>query len=299
MTALSRILCPIDFDEHSGRAVARAQDLAARHGAELRLLHVLPRRPESLLMPTPAVADEAERTARLHLDGLARLIRDAGVRCDVAIVHGDPALHILQAARDGGADLIVMATHGRKGVPRVVLGSVTEAVLHATPCPLLTIPPRAPGVGGGFSRILCAVDFAPSSAATFAHALAMVQDSFGELTVLNVIDPAFSTSAPDTARASAEAALANLHRRLPAAVATWCVVHEAVRFGDTASEVLKAATEDEAQLIVVGAHARRPAVAAMVGSCADRIVRESSCAVLAVPAPSPVVPIPLFHPVYA
>ena len=299
MTPLSRILCPIDFDEHSGRAVARAQDLAARHGAELRLLHVLPRRPESLLLPTPAVAEEAERAARMHLDAVARLIREAGVRCEVAVVHGDPALHILQAARDDGADLIVMATHGRKGVPRVVLGSVTEAVLHATPCPLLTIPPRAPGVGGSFNRVLCAVDFAPSSPATFAHALAMVHDSFGELTVLNVIDPAFSTTPPDTARASVEKALASLHGRIPPAVATWCAVHDEVRFGDTATEVLKAATEDQAQLIVVGAHARRPAVAAIVGSCADRIVRESPCAVLAVPAPSAVVPIPLFYPVYA
>ncbi|MFS8065602.1 MAG: universal stress protein, partial [Byssovorax sp.] len=250
MTPLSRILCPIDFDEHSGRAVARAQDLACRHGAELRLLHVLPRRPESLLLPTPAAADEMERAATIHLDGLAKLIREAGVRCEVSVVRGDPALHILQAARDDDDDLIVMATHGRRGVSRVVLGSVTEAVLHATPCPLLTIPPRAPGVGGNFSRVLCAVDFAPSSPATFAHALAMVHDSYGELTVLNVIDPVFSATPVDAARTSAERALASLHGRVAAEVASWCVVRDAVRFGDTATEVLKAATEGETHLIV-------------------------------------------------
>lgn len=297
MTPLTRILCPIDFDEHSGRAVARAQDLATRHGAELRLVHVLPRA-ESLLMPQPAVADETERAVGRHLDALAKLIRAAGVRCEVAVLHGDPALHILQAARDGEADLIVMATHGRKGVARVVLGSVTEAVLHATPCPLLTIPPRAPGGGGEFSRVVCAVDFAPSSRATFAHARAMVHDSYGELTVLHVIDPAFASGAPDAARESARA-LACLHGRVPAEEASWCVVRDAVRFGDTATEVLKAAADEDAHLIVIGAHSRRPAVAAMVGSCADRIVRESPCAVLAVPAPPPVVPIPLLHPVYA
>ena len=54
-----------------------------------------------------------------------------------------------------------------------------------------------------------------------------------------------------------------------------------------------------ADLIVVGAHSRRPAVAAMVGSCADRIVRESSCPVLAVPGPAPALTVPVLHPIYA
>ena len=59
------------------------------------------------------------------------------------------------------------------------------------------------------------------------------------------------------------------------------------------------AVEQHAQLIVVGAHSRRPAVAVMVGSCVDRIVRASPCPVLAVPAPVPAVAIPRFYPVYA
>lgn len=296
MSVLKRILCPIDFDEHSGRAVERAQDLALRHGAELRLLHVLPSRPESIRMPRAAVAAQVDRAAGARLDDLAAMIRERGVRCEVATLHGDPAFQILQAARDGEADLVVMATHGRKGVPRVVLGSVTEAVLHATPCPLLTIPPRAAGAGGSFRRVLCAVDFSPSSPATFSHALAMVQEAYGELTVLNVIDRAFSSGPPEAVRAEAEVALAGLHERVPA---HWCVVRDAVRFGETAAEVLKLATEDDAHLIVVGAHSRRPAVAAMVGSCADRIVREARCPVLAVPSPAPAVTAPALHPVYA
>jgi nucleotide-binding universal stress UspA family protein len=298
MIQLKRILLPTDFSETAVDAKRHGIALARAFGAELHLLHVFPLRAESLLMPTPRPGDEMERAVGAHLEELATLIREAGVRCEISIRRGDPAFQILQAAREEEADLIVMATHGRKGVPRVVLGSVTEAVLHATPAPLLTIPPRAPGRGGSFRRVLCAVDFSPSSPATFAHALAMVTDSSGSLIVLNVIDPAFSSSAPDAARASAERALASLHGRVPAE-GGWCAVRDAVRFGDTATEVLKAAEEEEAHLIVVGAHSRRPAVAAMVGSCADRIVRESPCAVLAVPAPSPVVPIPLFHPVYA
>ena len=299
MNAIARILCPIDFDAHSGRAVARAQDLARRHGAELRLLHVLPVRAEAILMPRPAAAEDADAAARAHLAEMAGLIREDGVRCTVALAHGDPAFQILQHARELGADVIVMATHGRMGVPRVVLGSVTEAVLHATPCPLLTIPPRAARSGARFRRVLCAVDFSPSSAATFNHALAMLQEAQGEVTVLNVIDPAYSTGDPEATRDRVSAALSGLHRRVPEEAAHWCVVRDAIRLGDTAAEILHQAADDEADLIVIGAHSRRPAIAAMVGSCADRVVRESACPVLAVPAPEPVVPLPLLQPLYA
>ena len=229
---------------------------------------------------------------------MARTIREGGVSCAVATVHGDPAFQILQAARHGEVDLIVMATHGRKGVSRVVLGSVTEAVLHATPCPLLTIPPGAGGGVGAFRRVVCAVDFSPTSSETVSHALALVQEARGVLTVVNVIDPAFSSRPAAAARVYAQDALLRLHDRLPAEIARWCEVRDEVRFGETAAEVLKVAAQEEAHLIVVGAHSRRPAVAAMVGSCADRIVRAAPCPVLAVPSAPPAL-VSLVQPLYA
>ena len=299
MSLLARILCPIDFDERSGRAVAWAEDLALRHGAALTLLHVLPARTESVLMPQAGEAAHQDRSSGAHIDALAAMIRERGVRCEVAIVRGDPAFQILQAARDGAADLVVMATHGRKGVSRVVLGSVTEAVLNATPCPLLTIPPAASGGGGAFLRVLCAVDFSVSSAATFSHALAMVEPANGEVTILNVVAPAAATAPRDAARADAEDALARLHARATGGIAPWCQLRDEVRFGEPAAEVLKAAAEDDAQLIVVGAHCRRPAVAALASSNAERIVREARCPVLAVPAPAATLPAPVLHPIYA
>jgi nucleotide-binding universal stress UspA family protein len=297
MSVLKRILCPIDFDEHSGPALARARDIAVRHGAELRLLHVLPpSRPQSILMPRPAA--DADGAGHVNLDALAEVVRRSGVPCEALTLYGDPAFQILQTARDARADLIVMATHGRKGVPRVVLGSVTEAVLHATPCPILTIPPRATDGDGAFRRVVCAVDFSPASSGTLSLALAMAEETHGVVTVVNVIDPAFS-SRPEDARARAESALGRLHDRVPGEGIPWCELRETVRFGETAREVLKLAAQEDAQLIVVGAHSRRPAVAVMIGSCVDRILRESPCPVLAVPSETPVVTAPLFQPVYA
>jgi nucleotide-binding universal stress UspA family protein len=299
MSVLKRILCAIDFDEHCGRALARAQIVALRHDAELRLLHVFPSRPESIVMPGAGVGAQLDRAGGALLDALAAMIRERGVRSEVTTAHGDPAFQILQAGRDGQADLIVMATHGRKGVSRAVLGSVTEAVLHATPCPLLIIPARAASDGGSFRRVVCAVDFSPSSSATLSNALAMVEEAYGELTVVNVIDPTFSSRPLEDARAQAEDALERLHHRMPHEVAHWGGLRNAVRFGETAGEILKLAAQEEAHLIVVGAHSRRPAVAAMVGSCTDRIVREAPCPVLAVPSRAPVLPLPVLYPAYA
>jgi nucleotide-binding universal stress UspA family protein len=298
MSLLARILCPIDFDERSGRAMAWAEDLATRHGAELRLLHVLPARAESILMPDAGAGPQMDRAAGSHVEALAAMIREHGVRCEAAVVHGDPAFQILQAARDGEADVIVMATHGRKGVSRVVLGSVTAAVLNATPCPLLTIPPGASGTGKAFHHVLCAVDFSPSSAATFSHALAMVEAGHGEVTLLNVVDPACTSGSAEEVSAEAEQSLARLHERASGPAAQWCVLRDAVRAGDPAAEVVKAAAEEGADLIVVGAHSKS-AIVAMVGSNAERIVRDARCPVLAVPAPAAAVGAPVLQPLYA
>jgi nucleotide-binding universal stress UspA family protein len=299
MSVPKRILCAIDFDEHSGRALARAQNVALRHDAELRLLHVFPSRPESILMPRAGVGAQLDQAGGRLLDALTEMIRERGVRSEVTTAHGDPAFQVLQVARDGQADLIVMATHGQNGVSRVVLGSVTEAVLHATPCPLLIIPARAASDRGSFRRVVCAVDFSPSSSATLSQALAMVDEAYGELTVVNVIDPAFSSRPLENARAHAEDALERLRHRMPDEVAHWSGLRNTVRFGETAEEVLKLAAQEDAHLIVVGAHSRRPAVAAMVGSCADRIVREAPCPVLAVPSREPVLSLPVLYPAYA
>jgi nucleotide-binding universal stress UspA family protein len=147
--------------------------------------------------------------------------------------------------------------------------------------------------------VVCAVDCSPTSPATLAQAVAMADEAHGELTVVNVVDIAFSTVPPEVVRASAEKALADLHHDPGGQIAHWCQIQDVVRFGDAATEVLKVAVGLDAQLIVVGARSRRPAVAAMVGSAADRIVRDSPCPVLAVPSAPVPLAVPALQPVYA
>ncbi len=157
MSLFRGILCPTDFSDSSEAAFRLAADLARCHRCRLVLLHVL-EVPASaylggVLVPDPAEqADEARaRLERLQPDGPA-------VEVERRLVEGQPAEEIVQAATETGCDLIVLGTHGRTGVGRLLLGSVAEQVLRNAPCPVLTVKAPRPAA-------LCTSAALPAAAA--------------------------------------------------------------------------------------------------------------------------------------
>lgn len=139
MLAVRTILHPTDFSEPSQAAFALACALARDYGARLVALHVvsipvfvygegyLPTAPEELLAP-----------AREQLNQL--LSPQGNVRAEQRLEQGeDAALEIVRVAREINADLIVMGTHGRTGLRRLLMGSVAEQVVRKGPCPVLTM----------------------------------------------------------------------------------------------------------------------------------------------------------------
>jgi len=140
MSRFTRVLCPVDFDQNSMAALEFAGELAGEEdGARLDLLHVVP------IPPGPEVAiqfDKLEGRARTRLERLIESRISPKVRYALHIRTGDPASEIIRMAADSGADLVVMATHGRKGLRRLVLGSVAERVVREAPCAVLTLKPE-------------------------------------------------------------------------------------------------------------------------------------------------------------
>jgi nucleotide-binding universal stress UspA family protein len=140
MPRFKKILCAVDFDPNSLLALRLASELAQEGKATLRLLHVV------AMPPGPEVAlpfGKMEAAARTKLERLGRQRVVGKARYEVDIMMGDPGVEVLQAAKRWGASLIVMATHGRKGLRRVVLGSVAERVVREASCPVLTVSPKA------------------------------------------------------------------------------------------------------------------------------------------------------------
>ena len=141
-----RILSPVDFHENSLAALEYAAQFARQYDATAYLLHVIPTdelhlhrevyRPEE---GGGADVHWAEKVSKEKLQEIAQKHLSGGIRHEILTRVGDAAKSILETAEKVGAELIVMATHGRSGVRRLVLGSVTEKVVRAAACPVLVV----------------------------------------------------------------------------------------------------------------------------------------------------------------
>lgn len=146
MTPIRRILFATDFSDASRPAAQRAVSLAKDNGAELVVVHVYepPVRPAVDAFLVPRVYDEFEAEVRSQADqGLAPIVAraaGAGVAARPLVLRGVADEAIARAAKDEAADLVVVGTHGRGGVARLLLGSVAARVVSSSPCPVLTVP---------------------------------------------------------------------------------------------------------------------------------------------------------------
>ena len=139
------ILVPHDFSAHARSALVEATNLAKRLGASLCLIHVV--QPPTYAYGYGAGPDadafdlnEIHGRAARMLDEVADAIPEAPGRVDRHVLEGGAiAISIQEAAREFGADMIVMGTHGRTGLAHVFLGSVAERTLRNAPCPVLTV----------------------------------------------------------------------------------------------------------------------------------------------------------------
>jgi len=142
---VTRILVPTDFSEHSKRALEWAKHLAEAFGASIHLFTVVPDpfvlpEPGRWYVPPPKGYVEGLRAdADAHLGNLLTQADRTRFRVESAVAFGDPAREILDYAMHAGIDVIVMGTHGRTGLARVLLGSVAQRVVGAAHCPVLTV----------------------------------------------------------------------------------------------------------------------------------------------------------------
>jgi nucleotide-binding universal stress UspA family protein len=133
MSLIRKILVPFDWSASSRRAFHLGASLAREHDAQLLVLHVVPL---GAMLYGPA-----HESYLAHVrEELSCLEASDPPGCPLHLVgEGDPALVILRVAREQSCDLIVMGTHGRSGVNRLLLGSVAEEVVRKAPCPVLTV----------------------------------------------------------------------------------------------------------------------------------------------------------------
>ena len=146
MTAIARIVVPVDFSAHADRAIEYAITLGKQFGACVELFHVVEDPfgaggwgSEVYMSDLDGLRERAIEEARIRLEA-RRLMIPAGAAPLIATVRmGHVAQTIIEHAKEVGADLIVMGTHGRTGLAHFIIGSVAERVVRVAPCPVLTV----------------------------------------------------------------------------------------------------------------------------------------------------------------
>jgi len=141
-----RILVATDFAESAERALRCGVQLARRHGAELILLHVymdLPAYPEITAGQVEAIYEEQRRWIEDALERRARAARAEGLLARALLKTGPAASTIAETASEEDVDLVVVGTHGRSGLDRLIVGSVAERVVRLASCPVLVVKTAA------------------------------------------------------------------------------------------------------------------------------------------------------------
>jgi nucleotide-binding universal stress UspA family protein len=294
---IHQVLCPIDLSDASRLALDHAVTLAGWYDAKTTILHIddaAAGRPAR-----PADAPPPVRSAATIADEIAKFCEPWTSRVDnVAIVlsSGSVIQEIVKLSDSLPADVLIMGTHGRTGFVRLWLGSVSEKVLRAVQCPVLTVPPH-PGPPGSdvlYKSILCPIDFSDASLRALEYAFSIAEETMGRLTLMHVVEPlaemgfkdeSASFAVPDYENRLAKHAAARLDALVPEEVRSWCQAEAIVVKGKPHREIVRTATQTGAELIVMGVHGRGVIDVALFGSTTHHVVRTAPCPVLTLRTP--------------
>ncbi|HEX7901848.1 MAG TPA: universal stress protein [Planctomycetota bacterium] len=282
---LERVLVPLDGSETAERVLPHLRRLLLGRSAEILLLRVLDATSPDVSVMAPAYEAEAERYTRR----LTFLLMNEGRRARAIVRPGGAAATILRVAREENVSLTVLSTHGRTGLSRLVIGSVAETVLRASPSPvflLRSFPPPIDGPSRGrtentpFHSILVPLDGSEHSLRVVPLVLDLVRPLDARVTLLYVHEP----PGPNPHWLLPERPLEDVERLLREHTVP---VTTAVREGDPAAEILAACRTNAADLLVMATHGRSGPVRWLFGSVTENVLRAADIPLLVVPARAP------------
>jgi nucleotide-binding universal stress UspA family protein len=292
MPQIKSILCPIDFSEFSVHAYEYAQSIAWHYNASLSLQHIL-----FSLKPMGfwnISQDSYQESCRKFVAETERKLQEFAKRRTRTKIHpqcivqdGSVPDLILALAETQAVNLIVMGTHGLRGVDRLMLGSVTERILRRARCPVLAVRKPAHHVRSSargpepvrLRKMLLCTDFSDHAHYASKYAFSMAKEYGADLTLLHVLE-----DFPDST--GLESATEKVVRQLEELIASEMRPrHNAktmVRVGKTYQQIIQLALEAQIDLVVMGVRGRGALDTALFGSTTYRVVQLGPCPVLAV-----------------
>ena len=283
--SLKNILFTTDFSPASEAALPYVQALARWYGSKVVIAHVVPPEPILAIPMEPATAelDINWQDAKRRMDAFLRSNPLPDMVHETVLQQGclwDVLAFIIEGHQ---IDLLVLGTHGRDGIKKLVLGSAAEQIFRRATCPVLTVGPKAAQSSVSFEswkRILFATDFSTGSLNALPYALSFAEENQASLILLHLI-PLVPLQEQDEFVARARKRLEQL---LPPEAETWCKPEFITRFGFPADGILHVAEQCRADLIVMGVHAASSpkASAHLLWAIAHEVVSHAHCPLLTV-----------------
>jgi nucleotide-binding universal stress UspA family protein len=279
---LTNILYATDFSGHSNAALPYALSIARKYGSKVFAVHVVSLSPFPSSSPTialQAMAAQAVREAKEAMMKFDSQLR--GIPHKVLIGKGDISKELSRIAAAEHIDLIVLGTHGRTGVSKVLMGSVAEKIFRQAPCPVLTVGANVcgePDVAVEMRTILYPTDFSPDSLAAAPYAISIAQEHQARLYLLHV------TKGPvdNATESSLKERLLDL---IPREAKLWCEPKVYVEFGSASEKILGLGEELAVDIIVLGVK-RAPRLAGasrhLAMATAYKVITGAVCPVLTV-----------------
>lgn len=282
-----KLLVATDFSDPGRAAEDAAIVLASRFGAELHWLHALEVplpifEPYAVAVPEATIG-AARTSAKEKLDQAAKRAQEAGVDGTTYLGEVPAAYAIADRAKEIGADLVVVGTHGHTGIKRVVLGSVAEHAVKLSPCSVLTVKDGA--LAEPAKCIVVGVDFSEGASDALETAVDLAQEFGAVLHLVHALDlripfvTPYEVSVPDNVieRAHSEA-VAKLEEMAQGITGVDVVKHE-VRSAPPSFALIDAAADHEADLVITGSRGLTGLKHMVLGSVAERTLRGAPCSV--------------------
>ncbi len=296
---INTIFCATDFSKLAEEVVSYGITLAKEFNAKLLVCHVVD-------FPTVSMYGEAVSGPIEHQNRfmdyarseISRLIGNEPIDSQALVTLGNTTEEISRLVVEFNADLVITATHGRSGLKRFFLGSVTERLMRTLPCPLLVLRGAGDGAGGSepklqkfpFKRILVGCDFSSDSDLAFTNSLSMAQEFESELYMVHVVEP---SGYKDLFKMPAEQGdkfkqdlfdmiKDRLKSMVPDEALNWLTLHTHLLVGKPYEEIIRFAEINDIDLIALGIRGHGMVEDLFVGSTTDRVIRRAPCPVLSI-----------------
>lgn len=315
-------MCSVDFSDFTDTALTYSIALSREFNAKLFLVHVVIE--VEPLLKSSEIALDVQALQKSHMDKafeqLTTLVKKADIPYEILIAKGDPADRIRDLALEHRADMVITATHGKSGIKRLLLGSVTEKLIKTIHCPLLVLNtqkfdrPSSSPPDIRLKKIMVGCDFSQDSKLAFDYGLSLAQEFQAELYLTHVVKPSenlelkvsdyidvtppdyvkwrssdyfeMQKRSMDQKREKFNQLRDNLENQLyfmvPEESRNWCTPKTTLLDGEPYKEMITYAQQEKIDMIVLGIRGHTLWEKLMVGSTTDRIIRQSPCPVLAV-----------------